>query len=261
MAHDRPMTALTFVGTGEAFDPALPNTSLLYAGHKTLLLDCGYSIPHAFWRISTDPSLLDAIYITHIHADHSFGLPSLLLWMRIQGRKRPLKVISGPGVGAWLEKLTQLAYPGSFSGEGMFAIEPTEVAPDRPLAWDNTRISVAQSTHGVRNLSIRIEEDDTAVCYSGDGIPTDETRALFEGADLLVHECYWPKGNDHGHANVGELMPMARDLQVKNLALLHLGFDQKERIRRAAEAWTGAPRIFLPVPGETFSVSNPGSNE
>ena len=254
------MTSLTFVGTGEAFAPALPNTSLLYRGEKNLLLDCGYSIPHAFWRISTDPELLDGVYITHIHADHSFGLPSLLLWMRIHGRRSPLKVLGGPGVGAWLEKLLQLAYPGSFSGEDMFTIEPTEIAPDAPLQWDETRLRVAQSTHGVRNLSIRIEEGATSVCYSGDGIPTAAPRALFEGADLLVHECYWPEGNAHGHANVQQLMPMARDLDVQTLALLHLGFDQKDAIHEAARGWSGAPRILLPAPGETFSVSNPGTN-
>jgi ribonuclease Z len=252
------MRELTFVGTGEAFDPALPNTSLLYSGRKTLLLDCGYSIPHAFWQISTDPSLLDAIYISHIHADHSFGLPSLLLWMRIHGRQRPLKIIGSPGVGVWLEKLTQLAYPGSFPPGEMFAMEPTEIAPDRPLLLDDTRLSVALSTHGVRNQSVRIEEDNTAICYSGDGIPTPGTRALFENADLLVHECYWPEGNAHGHSNVQDLMPMARDVGVKTLALLHLGFDQKTEIHAAVEAWRGAPQILLPAPGEKFSVSNPG---
>jgi hypothetical protein len=39
------MSELVFVGTGEALDPALPNTSLLYRGPRALLLDCGYAVP------------------------------------------------------------------------------------------------------------------------------------------------------------------------------------------------------------------------
>ena len=35
---------VTFVGTGEALDPDLPNTSLLVQGERTLLLDCGYAV-------------------------------------------------------------------------------------------------------------------------------------------------------------------------------------------------------------------------
>jgi ribonuclease BN (tRNA processing enzyme) len=41
------MSELTFIGTGEATDPDLPNTSLLYRGARTVLLDCGTSVPPA----------------------------------------------------------------------------------------------------------------------------------------------------------------------------------------------------------------------
>ena len=39
-----------FIGTGEAFNPHLPNTSVLYSGRVKLLLDCGYGVPTRFGR-------------------------------------------------------------------------------------------------------------------------------------------------------------------------------------------------------------------
>ena len=58
-----PQAELVFVGTGEALDPDLPNTSLLVRGPQTLLLDCGYAVPHALWKITRDVDLLDAVWI------------------------------------------------------------------------------------------------------------------------------------------------------------------------------------------------------
>src|SRR5690606_41578267 len=98
---------LVFVGTGEALDPALPNTSLLVRGPQTLLLDCGYAVPHALWRITREVELLDAIWISHTHADHLFGLPPLLLWMRPGGRERPLPILCGPSPAATVEQALQ----------------------------------------------------------------------------------------------------------------------------------------------------------
>jgi ribonuclease BN (tRNA processing enzyme) len=244
------VSQVIFVGTGEAFDPALPNTSLLYRGGRTVLFDCGYSVPHALWRISSDPDLLDAIYVSHIHADHTFGLPALLLWMRVTGRTRPLEVFGGAGVGHWLDKLLNVGYPGSYARDKCFAIEPMELTPGRTLEYGGLTLDTAESAHPVRNLSVRVGEAGRSFCYSGDGAPTAATRALYEGTDLLVHECYWLVGNDHGHACIEELIPLAELGRVRHLALLHLGRDLKAAIAARAEVLAGAVPVSIPAPGD-----------
>jgi ribonuclease BN (tRNA processing enzyme) len=166
-----PWARITFVGTGEAFDPDLPNTSVLYRGDRNLLVDCGYGVPHAFWKITLDAPLLDAIYVTHLHADHSFGLPALLLWMREAGRKRPLSVFGGPGVERWLERLLDLGYPGSYPKDRCYPIEPVEIAPGISHPFGALILRNAESAHIVRNLSLRIEEGGKSACVSGDGAP------------------------------------------------------------------------------------------
>jgi ribonuclease Z len=250
------MALVTFVGTGEAFDPVLPNTSLLYRGSKTLLLDCGYSIPHAFWRLSRDPDLLDAVYITHLHADHSFGLPALLLWMREAGRTRPLQVVGGPGVNQWLKKLLELGYPGSYGPENCYPIVTSPLLPGRRFELDGLELRNAQSEHSVKNLSVRIDDLGNSVCYSGDGAPSSQTRELYRGANVLVHECYSAGDPAPGHASVHQVLALADECSVHTLCLLHVGRDQKQLVRDVVARRSLRARVLLPTPGDVVEVGS-----
>jgi ribonuclease BN (tRNA processing enzyme) len=245
---------LTFVGTGEAFDPSLPNTSLLYRGARTLLFDCGYGVPHAFWRLSQDPNLLDGVYITHLHADHSFGLPALFLWMREEGRTRPLQVFGGPGVARWLWRLLELGYPGAYMPDRCFSIEPVAVSPGSRVEWDGLAIASARSDHPVRNSSVRVEEEKLSFCYSGDGAPSAATRALYRGATVLVHECYSASEPVRGHATVNEVLELGDECGVGTLCLLHIGRRDKERVVQIAASHRSRMRVLVPVPGERLAV-------
>jgi ribonuclease Z len=246
------MASITVVGNGEAFDPELANTSLLYRGALTLLVDCGFAVPHALWRMNRDASLLDAIYVTHLHADHSFGLPALLLWMKEEGRARPLEVIGGPGVSRWLEKLLELGYPGAY--QGGFEIAPVELAPGNALERSGATLRNAQSRHGVRNLALRIDEAGKSACVSGDGAPSEATRALYRGATLLVHECYHAERESDGHARATELLALADEAEVGTLALVHRSRKEKDEISVTAGARRGRARVVIPNAGETLDV-------
>ncbi|MEF9476067.1 MAG: hypothetical protein L0958_05190 [Candidatus Mariimomonas ferrooxydans] len=61
---------IVFLGVGEAFDETVPNNSHVVLSDTTILLDCGYSVPAQLWKYNANPSFLDAIYISHRHADH-----------------------------------------------------------------------------------------------------------------------------------------------------------------------------------------------
>jgi len=245
---------ITFVGTGEAFDPELPNTSLLYRGSRTVLFDCGYSVPQAFWRLSRNPSLLDAVYVTHLHADHSFGLPALLLWMRDAGRRRPLQVLGGPGVEAWLKKLLDLAYPLSYAKDRCYSIEARAVTPGRVLSLGRLRLTNAKSAHSVRNLSVRVEDAGRIFCYSGDGAPSAATRALYRGSHVLVHECYSGGRAVKGHASLAEVLELAEHSAVSTLCLLHIARAQKTQVKKRVLRGRRRFRVLIPAPGDAVAV-------
>jgi ribonuclease BN (tRNA processing enzyme) len=246
------MAHVTFVGTGEAFDPELPNSSLLYEGDRTILIDCGYSVPQAFWSLWRDASLLDAVSISHRHADHSFGLPALLFWMKFAGRTRPLTLIAGAEVDPWLPDLLDFAYPGSFGKEGFFPIDRRCVDP--VLAFGPLRLSMAPTDHPIPNRALRIDAATHSVCYSGDGAPTEASRALYQGATVLVHECFAADQAPAGHAGAMDLLRLADELQVGTLCLVHVASEAKALVREVVAGAETRCCVLLPEPGDTLEL-------
>lgn len=252
--HDPPSCpSLVFVGTGEALDPELPNTSLLVHGsQKTILLDCGYAVPHAFWRRSRDVDLLDAIWISHVHADHVFGLPALLLWMRLGGRTRALTLIGGPGSRARLEQVLELGYPGSYAPSKCYPIEFIELSPGELGQLGEFDLSVAASAHSIANHALRLDAPGLrSLVYSGDGAITDATRELCRGVSVLVHECFFVSPHGRKHGDVDSCLELAHTFGVETLALLHFASESKQAIREHARARVSKNlELLLPAPGE-----------
>lgn len=252
-----PLARLTFVGTGEAFDPDLPNTSLLYEGSARILLDCGYAVPHALWRMTSDPEALDAIYLTHGHADHCFGLPALVVWMRVAGRRRPLRLLGGPGASALVPRLLELGYPGTLTRPKGFPLIIEEVVPGQAYALEGLTLRTAPSAHSVPNHAVRIDDQHASVAYSGDGAPTAATTALFRGVGHLVHECVGPAPAVAGHACLEDVRRCAVEAAVTQVHLVHLSRQRanRARVQELLAAHHGVPRFDLPLPAVAIDVS------
>lgn len=238
------MIQVRYIGTGEAFDHRIPNTSIVYDGARRILLDCGYSIPHALWSHSIDPNWLDGIYLSHFHADHCFGLPAVLVRMGQDGRERPLELLGGPGSTQAINRVLETGFPGMV-GRSKFELRFHEVCPSESFAVGPVTVQTARSHHSIPNHSVRLTEGSISIAYSGDGGPSEETEALYANVNLLIHEAYYAEESPKlTHASVPQVVALAERAQVKSLHLLHLA--------RAASKPTNHT---VPTPGDVFTVS------
>lgn len=91
--------SLLFLGTAGSVPSArrgLPGI-LLSRGGERLLFDCGEGTQRQLLR-SVGLVDLDAVFISHFHADHWLGLPGMLKSFALRDRKRPLPVYGPEGL-------------------------------------------------------------------------------------------------------------------------------------------------------------------
>ena len=63
--------------------------------HDWVLVDCGEGTQHQLLHTNFTLQSLKAIFITHVHGDHCYGLPGLIASAGMSGRKEPLTIV-GP---------------------------------------------------------------------------------------------------------------------------------------------------------------------
>ena len=252
---------VVFAGVGEAFDEHLGNTSILVSvepGKKKrqILLDCGFTAAHAFWGVSTAPMELDAVWVSHFHGDHFFGLPLLLLRFWEEGRRKPLIIVGQSRIEHHVNSAMDLAYP-RFRTRLMYSIEFEEVSPGKNLDILDFKWSFAENRHSSPCLAIRLDHESGSVFYSGDGSPTDQTLALADRSDLIVHEAFGLHKEQAGHGTVDICLDFARKTKAKTLALVHMNRDvRRHKGEEVKTRLAGLKdiRAFLPEPGEHLDI-------
>jgi ribonuclease Z len=250
---------LLFLGVGEACDPRYPNTSLLLkntAGRGRVLLDCGFTTPHLYFRQCSDPEELQVLWISHFHGDHFFGVPLLLLRFWEMSRRESLHILGPQGVEEKISQAMDLAYP-NFRARLNFPLHFQEFDSDRACEVAGLTWVAAKIDHSGPALAVRVADRGKSLFYSGDGRPTLETQTLAVGCDLVVHEAFRLSNDTAGHGNVLACIDFAQKSGVKSLALLHINRDERaarlgeiqEVIRKTVDL-----RIFLPEPGDCLHL-------
>jgi ribonuclease BN (tRNA processing enzyme) len=253
-AHELRPGQLKFLGTGEAFDHDLPNTSVLCCLGPNFLVDCGHTIPPLLWRALPDPDALDAVYLTHLHGDHAFGMPSVLYRFWEDGRKRPLTIIGSRGTEEYLAKILKLAYRIGWK-DLPFSVNFLIAKPGTILRYQGVRLSFARSNHPVINLAVRFDWKGKAFAISGDGSPTVATKQLFQGCTMIIHETFQDEVFQPVHASLPNVIEMARLAGARRLGLVHLSRTFRSRaLARSRRYMKSRMQIFIPRPGQVVTV-------
>ena len=243
------------LGVGEAFDEDYPNNSHLILSETRLLLDCGYSIPHKMWKYNPDQSFLDAVYISHPHADHYFGLPALLTRMWEEKRTKPLTIICQKELKNQIKDILDYAYKGISKKFG-FKLDFIEAKESQNVDFNEFKLSFAPTIHPVSNLAIRISDKSNTMCYSGDGMFTEKAEKLYKDSNLVIHEAFLFDKIREGHAIITDLIEMAKRNSVKCLALTHIQRDcRRNELKKIKDRISREKiKIIIPKPLEEYQL-------
>ena len=109
---DGDMREILILGNGGAVSDGLPYNGFLI--NRSILVEAPPDIMPSLRRSAIDPQSINTIFISHVHADHIFGLPFFLLQRFMDDvrydKHGELVVIGPPGIGAHAKKLMDMAF-------------------------------------------------------------------------------------------------------------------------------------------------------
>ena len=144
-----------FLGTAGALPTPQRNPPciMIRRGSDTLLFDCGEGAQQQMMRARCG-FLVNAIFVTHWHADHFLGIFGLVQTMSFNGRTEPL-TIYGP---EWVQEfVTYLRQVTRFNLK--FSINAVELTHGSWVRFDEYTITAFAVSHGMPALGYSLEED------------------------------------------------------------------------------------------------------
>lgn len=150
---------LTFLGTSAGTPTRTRNVSSLILhwpqSGEQWLFDCGEGTQHQILRAPfVRLSRLTRIFITHLHGDHSYGLPGLLATRSlIQSALSPVTIYGPPGLAAFVQCALEVGQTRL-----RFGLTVEEVAPGAVWEDEACKVTCAALTHGIESLGYRITE-------------------------------------------------------------------------------------------------------
>jgi ribonuclease Z len=193
------MIKVTLLGTGTPFPNAerFGSAILVEAGVEKLLFDCGRGAVIRLSQAGIPLSDVDALFLTHLHSDHTVGIPDLWLSGWFLGRRRPLRVWGPPGTREMMENLAQ-AY--SFDVHvrerapellppGGAEIDAREIEQGSVYVRGPLRVTAFLVDHGPANpaFGYRVDYQGHSAVISGDTKFSQNLLDFSKGADCLIH--------------------------------------------------------------------------
>jgi ribonuclease BN (tRNA processing enzyme) len=235
-------------------------------GHR-LLLDCGNGV-FAKLRSRCDYVAVDAVVISHLHADHFLDLVPFSYALTYAPRQQPVPVDRWPGTDTPARPALHVPaggrdtfrrVVGAWGNEDLIekAFTLREYGVDDHIEVGPLHIGFHEVDHFVQTFAIEISAGNGRFVFGADTGPSDDLVAFAQGADLLIIEATLPRPEREGvrgHLTPAEAGDHARRAGVHRLVLTHISDELDESwARREAEEAFGGP-VQVAREGATYAV-------
>ena len=228
------MSELVFIGTSDAFGAGgrRQTAMLLRAPNGSVLLDCGATTSSGLSQLDLPREEIDAILVSHFHGDHFGGIPFLLLAALYEDeRRRPLAIAGPPGIEERVRALSTAMGYAIEEREWSFAIEYSELPPERTLEIGPVQVCSFETHHQPHTHphGMVVTAGRQKIGYSGDTGWFDDLPRRVAGVDLFVCECTYAVAGFEFHLNHQALVAHKPKFDCGRMVLTHLGVEMSSR--------------------------------
>jgi ribonuclease BN (tRNA processing enzyme) len=242
-------TQVILLGTGTPYpDPSAsgPATAVVVNG-RVFLFDAGVGVMRRLKAANLPISGPEALFITHLHSDHTLGYADLMLTSWVMRRAKPFPVYGPRGLqrmthhvlAAYSEDIRIRTKGLEHEVAGGYRVNVHEIRAGVVYQKDGVRVTAIAVQHGAWRdaFGYRIDTADRSIVISGDTRPSEALVTAARGVDILIHEAYsasrlapedrpggkdWPRYCREYHTSDVELGRLAARIQPKLLILDHI---------------------------------------
>jgi ribonuclease BN (tRNA processing enzyme) len=182
------------------------------------------------------------LFLTHLHSDHTVGLPDAMFTPWVLERDAPLQLYGPSGSQGMVEHLLA-AYEEDINvrldglepaNEHGFRVEVHEIGSGLAFEDENVKVTAIPVHHGSwqHAFGFKFESGDRVVVISGDATPSDAIIEACNGCDVMVHEVYsqagferrdpvWQRYHADSHTSTAQLADLAARARPALLVLYH----------------------------------------
>ena len=263
-------THVVLLGTGtpnpepDRMGPAVA----IVSGDSVYVVDSGPGVVRRAAQAGIRMDQLTRVFLTHLHSDHTAGLPDFIFTPAVTGRKAPLDIYGPPGtrsmihhiLRAYIEDMRVRLHGLEPAVPQAYVVRGHDVKPGIVYSDAGMRVTAFAVQHGSWRYAYgyRFEARDKVVAISGDTTYSESLIAAAKGCDILVHEVYsqkgwqrrtpdWQRYHAAFHTSGVDVGRIAAEVRPRKLVLYHqlpMGESAEEIIGEIRELYSGGIIIY-----------------
>ena len=274
---------LTILGTASAlpFSDRNPSAQALSVHGRLFLIDCGEGTQQRIRQEHLSFVKIEAIFISHIHGDHCFGLFGVLSSMGLYHRTAPLHIFGPGNLGPVLNFHrsyfgADLGYEIIFhnlgTGPESFRYSPRKGFVEEGAGPGNgeclLKITAFPLNHKIECYGFRFDEmvgprsnpwKPRSYAYVSDTAPFDGLAEQVRGVDILYHEATYPSGMEdkaqqYFHSTTLQAAACAKEAAAGKLIIGHYSSRVKDIAALAGECRGIFPESYTGNDGDVFEI-------